>query len=327
MLTEPHDSEFVGPVVTDDNPPPPGGHFSWLERPDRARLRYAVWEPRNPAVVEGTIVVVPGRTEAIEKYFEVIGELLERGFGVVALDVRGQGLSTRLLGDRMKGHVAKFSDYVGDLHALIEQELKSRPGPRLILGHSLGGHIAIRYLGTYPDVMDGAIVTSPMLSIRTRPIPGFIIRLLALLSCWRGKGDDFVMGGESQDPLKETFRENVVTHDERRYQRAKNLLIAHSELALGAPTFGWLNEAVRSMSLLKSARFLRNIERRTLIVAAGDDRVVGLKAQKTFVERLPQGFGRVAVVDKAFHEVLMETDSKRTVFWEQFDRFITSLKV
>ncbi len=327
MLKENTQATYIGPIATDDNPMPRGGRFAWLDRPDSTQLRYAVWEPLAGKEVEGTILIVPGRTEVIEKYFEVIGELLDRGFGVVALDIRGQGLSTRPLADRLKGHVRTFQDYVDDLAALIDLEMKECPAPRLMIGHSLGGHIVIRYLGTHPTEMDGAILSAPMLSIRTRPIPGFVVQMISFFAGLFGKKKEYVPGGEKQDPLREQFSENIVTHDERRFQRQLNLLHSHPELALGAPTFGWLGEAFKSMRLLLSTQFLRNIERRLLIVAAGDDKLVGLKAQKKFVEGLPQGFGRVAVVDNAFHEILMETDAKRSIFWDQFERFVTSLKV
>ncbi len=61
---------------------------------DGAQLRAAFWRPEG--VPRGTVALVQGRAEFIEKYYEVVGELLERGFVVASFDWRGQGLSQRL---------------------------------------------------------------------------------------------------------------------------------------------------------------------------------------------------------------------------------------
>ncbi len=82
------------------------------------RLRYAVWNPRRTPTGTplGTVVLIQGRAEFIEKYaMEVAGELLARGFAVYAVDLRGQGLSSRILPDHDKGHIDDFATYVADL--------------------------------------------------------------------------------------------------------------------------------------------------------------------------------------------------------------------
>ena len=69
---------------------PPGGATGIVRTSDGLGLRYMRWagRPQGP----GTIVIATGRSEFIEKYFEVIGELLQRGFCIVVFDWRGQGL-------------------------------------------------------------------------------------------------------------------------------------------------------------------------------------------------------------------------------------------
>ena len=77
-------------VETDADPVPKGAVVDWLGASDGTRFRVARWCP--PDATRGTVVVLPGRTEFIEKYFEVIDSLLKRGFCAAALDWRGQGL-------------------------------------------------------------------------------------------------------------------------------------------------------------------------------------------------------------------------------------------
>ena len=91
--------------------------FGFLER-DGARLRYAWWNALG--IPRGTVVILTGRGEFIEKYAtEVVGDLLERGFAVAAIDWRGQGLSDRPLQDRGKGHIDTFATYMADLRLFL----------------------------------------------------------------------------------------------------------------------------------------------------------------------------------------------------------------
>src|ERR1700693_4686345 len=95
------------------NPVPEGATVGTLKTPDGVSLRFARWEP--PAGRKGTLCVLQGRAEFIEKYFEVVNDARDRGFAVATLDWRGQGLSQRGPSDHRKGHVRNFSDYDLDL--------------------------------------------------------------------------------------------------------------------------------------------------------------------------------------------------------------------
>ena len=65
------------------------------------------------------MILSGGRTEPIEKYYETASELTARGFVVLCHDWRGQGLSWRLLPDRLKGHAAGSDDFVTDYAAMV----------------------------------------------------------------------------------------------------------------------------------------------------------------------------------------------------------------
>src|SRR5580700_11863366 len=95
------------------NPVPDNHVVGAIKTPDGVNLRYARWQP--PAGRRGTVCIFQGRSEWIEKYFEVVRDLHARGFAVATLDWRGQGLSERLLRDPRKGHVTSFAKYGIDL--------------------------------------------------------------------------------------------------------------------------------------------------------------------------------------------------------------------
>ena len=115
------------------NPVPDDVVAGSIKTPDGVALRFARWAP--PAGRKGTVVVLQGRAEYIEKYFETVRDLRARGFAVATFDWRGQGLSDRALSDRHKGHVRNFSEYATDLEAIMEQVvLPDCPPPIFALG-------------------------------------------------------------------------------------------------------------------------------------------------------------------------------------------------
>ena len=126
-------------VATPKNPIPLGVSVGFLKGKGGVPLRYARW---RSALKErhGTVCIFPGRSEFIEKYFEVVGELRRRGFAVAVLDWRGQGGSGRLMRNSLKGHVKSFNDYEDDVARFMnEVALPDCPPPYYALGHSMGG--------------------------------------------------------------------------------------------------------------------------------------------------------------------------------------------
>ena len=103
---------------TVQNREPTGSQCHEVVTADRIRLRAITIIPKNSA--KGTVVVLNGRTEFVERYFETFNDLTKRGFAVASFDWRGQGGSQRLLKNPMRGYVNSFADYDKDLSAIME---------------------------------------------------------------------------------------------------------------------------------------------------------------------------------------------------------------
>ena len=103
-----------------ENPTPPGATVGHIKAADGIPLRYAHF-PAEGRPLKGTVVILQGRNEAIEKYMETVRDLSARGFGSALVDLRGQGGSGRLLRDRERGHVDHFSSYVRDVEQFFEE--------------------------------------------------------------------------------------------------------------------------------------------------------------------------------------------------------------
>ena len=162
---------------TPDNPAPPGGIEEYVSAADGVRLRTARWTPSSAI---GTVVVLGGRAEFIEKYFEVIGELLARGFAVATMDWRGQGGSDRLLRDARKGHVDDFIQFECDLDALVEKILaRECPRPWFGLCHSMGAAVLLGASEGGRCPFERLVLTSPMIAVKGvnhRGAPVFLSR-------------------------------------------------------------------------------------------------------------------------------------------------------
>jgi len=301
-------------IATAAAPIPEGGAAEWFEGAGGARLRAALFPAKGPA--RGSVVLSGGRTEPIEKYFEVIGELQARGFMVLAHDWRGQGLSQRLLADPLHGHARGFRDFLTDHDRLLAAFEDRLPRPWLAVAHSMGGCLTLLVLATGEDRFAGAVLSAPMLGIRTGATPLPLAAALAALFSALGMGGGPV-AGRPRAPIEERFEDNVLTHDRARYERNQGQVAARPDLALGGPTWGWLNFAFSAMGLLRRGRGVTQIRTPVVIIAAMEDRIVDVAAQRLVASRIPGA--RFVEAPGAHHEILQETDEIRAVFWREFD--------
>ncbi|MBV8848896.1 MAG: alpha/beta hydrolase [Methylobacteriaceae bacterium] len=303
---------------TPDNPAPAGAIVSPVRTMDDVLLRVVRWVPEGEPV--GTIALLAGRTEFIEKYFEIVGELIERGFVVVAMDWRGQGLSGRDLRDSRKGHVDDFAFYERDLEALHHQVLQFLcPRPWFAIGHSMGASILLAQARAGRSPFARLVLSAPMIDIYGLRLPR-LVRALAEGLDMVGLGTAFVPGGSRTGVQERAFEGNVLTSDAARFARTANILKEHPQLGLGDPTVGWLNAAFRLMDEFADAEYPRRIFTPSLVFGAGEDRVVSVPALERFATRLK--VGRLIFIPEAQHEILMERDHIRAQFWAGFDAFI-----
>ena len=100
-----------------------GGQAFFYEINEEDQLRIAFW---NMESTKGTIILQSGRTEFIEKYYEVIEEFVSRGFAVAMMDWRGQGLSSRTAKDKRLGHIDKFETYDEDFKSVMNNYFQSK---------------------------------------------------------------------------------------------------------------------------------------------------------------------------------------------------------
>lgn len=294
--------------------------YDYFFTSDNLSIRYGVGYPKEERI-RGTILLLSGRAEFLEKYEETITDLCKRKFRVFSMDWRGQGLSDRLLPDRQKGYVETYQDYLNDLHQFINKIVKPNNGPPFfVLAHSMGAHIALRFLYENPALFKKAVLVSPMIDIQ---IPFYLskwIKAFAFFMKGLKMGGISVVGHPGYPDSEKQFLKNPFTTDRYRFSRQMKLLRKKPDLDSGKITWGWLAATFRSIEFFQKQQTAKTIQTPILMISGGLDRIVSILAQKTFCKKMA-GCTFKTMPD-AKHEILMETDTIRNHFWHEFDEFI-----
>lgn len=286
---------------------------------DGHRIRTIDW-PAPAAGVRGSLLFFPGRGDSYEKYLESLQYWHERGWQVGAGDWRGQGGSGRFGLDPLTGHIDDFALWVDDLAAYWRQWTATRPGPHVLVGHSMGGHLALRAVAEGRIDPTALVLVAPMLGLSRRTPLRIVHRIARLMvrfndprrPAWRW----------SEKPgSRLAFRADILTHDAARYADEAWWRGQRPELAVGPGSWGWVERACASMRWLRRRRVLERVRRPVLILATAFDALVGYRAIRRAARLLPQA-ELVSFGAEARHEILREVDPVRERALQAIDAFL-----
>ena len=295
------------------------GNFSSFSGADNVRINYATFINSNENIPAKCLIISSGRSESYLKYKELSYDLFNHGYSIFLIDHRGQGLSQRLLANSHKGHVDKFQYYVDDLNNFIENIVTPQcEGHKpYILAHSMGGAITARYLQDFPDKIQAAALSSPMLGFNSGSIPEFIaesvVKVSAQLNQWFDKNPWYFLGHKGF--AQHAFSENNLMHSPVRYQLFTQLYENTPEIQLGGVTVKWLTES--QAALEKIFNDIDKIATPTLVLQAGEDSIIKNQAQDDFCQQLQKlqphscPDGKPLLIADAYHELFFESDVYR----------------
>ncbi len=226
---------------------PAGARACWLHAADGVRLRVAVYGTG----ARGTILLFPGRTEVIEKYGHLAPALMAGGFGLSAIDWRGQGLSDRAAPGLTLGHVGDFAEYQRDLAAWVAAlPALGLAGPYVVLAHSMGGCIALRALVS-GFAARAVAFSAPMWGLELSTLNRALGWGLSAAARAAGQGLRPVPGlGDEATLARMDFDTNLLTTDRRTFAHMQAQVRAVPELGVGGPSLGWLNAGLRETRAL-----------------------------------------------------------------------------
>lgn len=136
------------------------GAHGYLDGVGGLRLFYRAWEISD---ARGKVLVVHGLGEHSGRYRHVAHALTAAGFNVYALDLRGHGRS-----QGRRGHVRRFEHLLQDVDRLRRRVCGAKPcgDPVFLVGHSMGGLVALRYMREYAcRSLRGAVIVAPFVEV------------------------------------------------------------------------------------------------------------------------------------------------------------------
>ncbi|MEA3486636.1 MAG: alpha/beta hydrolase [Thermodesulfobacteriota bacterium] len=246
------------------------------------------------------MVIAHGLGEHSGRYGNVVERLLPEGISVWAMDHRGHGRS-----DGIRGHVFSFYQYMVELSKLVGISSDGiAEGVKLfLLGHSLGGLIALRVAANFPERIDGMIVSSPALGI-TADIPvakAFAGRIMSAFFPSFGFANDLDVSKISHD-------EDVV----RAY--------IDDPLVHGRVSARWFTEFLSAMKAAGDSAPEMKIP--LLMQLAGDDHLTNADASVNFFEALGSDDKTLHIYKDLYHEIYNEEAEQRKQVLDDLNEWI-----
>lgn len=298
---------------------PDGWRWHSFEHNGRT-IRYGTVSPKD-SVPHAVVVCLHGVREFSEKYFETARWCLDNNLAFWTMDWMGQGKSDRYLpSNPQKRHAHDFGLDIQDLNYFITAYVKPasvHPDrgriPLVMLAHSMGANIGLRYLSEYPDMFECAAFTSPMIGIKAfKYLPQkFALGLTELTSFVAGKS--YIPGGADWGRRLEHAR---LSSDPVRKDLQTRWKKADPTLRCGDVTFGWVRQAQKSCIVVQRSATLSKIKAACFFAMPQKEDLVDNSKFYKFVKYIPNA--EFKDYENSAHEILMEKSEIRDDFLNRF---------
>lgn len=282
--------------------------------PDGWPLRQFVWPAE--AAARGSLLFFNGRGDFLEKYLESANHWHSHGWNVAGFDWRGQGGSGRIV-QRDADRLPLFERLLDDADAYVRGWMGETPGPHVLIGHSMGGHLLLRLLAERQVAPTAAVLVAPMLGLNSAPLPPALGRWVARLLSRLGLADRPVW---KEDARHAPDRQRRLTACRDRFEDAAWWKAEKPELGLGAPHWGWFESAYESIAQLAKPGLIEAVRTPCLLVGTEGDRLVCASAIRRIAARLPDA--RLVMFATPGHEILRESDETRLAAFAAIDAFL-----
>lgn len=267
------------------------------------------------------MLFLPGRGDAYEKYLETLAFWAAKGWRVTGLDWRGQAGSGRLGFDGTTGHVGDFGQWTDDLAAFWREWVNQTPGPHVLVGHSMGGHLALRAVAEGRVDPVALVLSAPMLGLAGIGLPPALLSRVAWLMARVGDARRPAWKWSERPGEPPEGRVRLLTHDDSRYEDELWWRRERPDTAMGPGSWGWLDAAYRSMNGLFRRGMLEKVRQPVLLLGTRIDRLVNFGAIERAAQRLSRG-ELITFGEEARHEILREADPVRNRALGAIDEFL-----
>jgi alpha-beta hydrolase superfamily lysophospholipase len=254
---------------------------------DGTRLHVREW-PRGAA--RGTVHLVHGLGEHIGRYEHVAAALNTWGWRVVGHDHRGHGRS-----EGARGALPADDSLLRDLAEVLDATRSPQGGPRVLLGHSMGGLVAARFVADGLEVppaawfrgVDALVLSSPALDAGMSGLQRALLAVLGPIAADRAVGNGLRPAWISRDPaVVAAYVADPLVHD-RITPRLVRFIVDGGE---------------RVRALAPRWRVP------TLLMWAGSDRCVAPRGSAEFAAGAPSAVVSAHVYAPLYHEIFNEPE-------------------
>ena len=272
-----------------------------------------------------TIVILPGFTEFGEVYFETIKEFLAHNYAVYEMDWRGAGGSDRYFqntNDNQKASSLGFAHDEDDLdqflNAVVRRQTK---GPIILVAHSLGSHIALRYLHDHPGLVEKAVLSAPPFDCPGTASPPWAVLLYSWSQCRFDRGNNYADGqGNWLYMAPKVSKMSTHSHDPARVRLEEAWGTADPKLQSGGATWKWLYYFQQSCDLYGDSNYAGQIKTPILIGCALSDRIANPKHQEQIAKIMPGC--QLYKGEDARHDLFLEDDAHRGPWMQAVFKFL-----
>jgi alpha-beta hydrolase superfamily lysophospholipase len=261
-----------------------------VDTEDGARLRLRHWEAEDPLHARGSVLIVHGLGEHIDRYAHVAAALGAAGWHVSGYDQRGHGRS-----DGRRGAIGRPDDLLRDLGQVVDVVRARHPGPLVLLGHSLGGLIAGRFVAEGLDArpaawwrpVDALVMSSPALDPGMRAWQKALLAVAGPLLPGLPAGNGLKPAWISRDPqVVAAYQADPLVHD-RIVPRLARFIVDAGQRVRGRAAEWRLP---------------------TLLVYAGADRCVAPAGSRAFAAAAPAAVVESHCYPALYHEIFNEPE-------------------
>ena len=260
---------------------------SFIQAADGPRLFVRQWDAPQP---KATCLVIHGLGEHGGRYEALARDLNQRGFSVWAMDHRGHGRS-----EGRRGDCQSIGEFTADMNLWVEKVRQAAPTqPRIMIGHSLGGLLALRYAVEYPENMKAVVVSSPALKLALKlpPIKVAIIEGLARVA--------------PATPVPNGVNPRLLSHDPDVVNRYRSDPLVHRVITARCAIL--LREAMR-----ESPSLAAQLKIPCLILQADSDAICDPAAAGEFAQAAPSRLVEFHRYAGLYHEIFNEPERDRVI--------------
>jgi alpha-beta hydrolase superfamily lysophospholipase len=260
-----------------------------LKAGDGTPLFVTDWMIEPPAKEKGAVVLMHGLGEHSGRYSHVIRFFNDRGLSVRAYDHRGHGRSGGSRGD-VPGDASMLQDAKIVVDDLVRRLDQRGSVPLILCGHSMGGLFAARFATARLSPLHALILSSPALALPLSRGQKMLSQVFRVIAPGLGVPNGLKTQYLSHDPQVETdYRKDPLVHPK-----------------ISARLLGSMLAAVDF-----SQSHAADLKIPTLLVVAGEDRLVNPSGSDVFFNKLPPGIGTMYRYDGFYHEIFNEVESRR----------------